>query len=106
MKILFIGDIVGKPGRRIVKERTADFAQEEGIDLVIANCENAAAGFGITPTLADELFKAGIDVLTTGNHAWDKREILPYLDAEPRINLETEWQVNLRKQRQVNLSNE
>ena len=85
MKILFIGDIVGKPGRRIVKERTADFAQEEGIDLVIANCENAAAGFGITPTLADELFKAGIDVLTTGNHAWDKREILPYLDAEPRI---------------------
>ena len=85
MKILFIGDIVGKPGRRIVKERTADFAQEEGIDLVIANCENAAAGFGITPALADELFKAGIDVLTTGNHVWDKREILSYLDAEPRI---------------------
>ena len=85
MKILFIGDIVGKPGRRIVKEHTADFAQQEDIDLVIANCENCAAGFGVTPALAEELLRAGIDVLTTGNHVWDKREIFSYLDSEPRI---------------------
>ncbi|MDA1312123.1 MAG: TIGR00282 family metallophosphoesterase [Acidobacteria bacterium] len=85
MKILFIGDIVGKPGRRIVKERTADFAQQEGVDLVVANCENAAAGFGITPSLAEELLPVGIDVLTTGNHVWDKKEILGYLDSQPRL---------------------
>ena len=85
MKILFIGDIVGKPGRRIVKERTADLAQEEGIDLVIANCENAAAGFGITPALAEELLPVGIDVLTTGNHVWDKKEILSYIETQPRL---------------------
>ena len=85
MKILFIGDIVGKPGRRVVKERTADLAQQEDIDLVIANCENSAAGFGVTPPLADELLHAGIDVLTSGNHIWDKREIISYLDSEPRI---------------------
>ncbi len=85
MKILFIGDIVGKPGRRIVKERTADLAQHEGIDLVIANCENAAAGFGITPSLVEELLPAGIDVLTTGNHVWDKKEILSYIETEPRL---------------------
>jgi len=85
MKILFIGDIVGKPGRRIVKERAAAFAQQEGVDLVIANCENAAAGFGVTAALAEELLGAGIEVLTTGNHIWDKKEILGYLDSQPRL---------------------
>ncbi len=78
MRILFIGDIFGRPGRTIVKERLPDLVREHGIDLVIANGENAAAGFGITPPLAEELFELGIDVITTGNHVWDKREIVDY----------------------------
>ena len=78
MKILFIGDIFGRPGRTIVKERLPELVRRHAIDLVIANCENAAAGFGITPPLAEELFDLGIDVMTTGNHVWDKREIIDY----------------------------
>ena len=85
MKILFIGDIVGKPGRRIVIEKLNGIINSYDIDLVIANCENAAAGFGITPSLADELFSAGAEVLTSGNHIWDKKEILPYLDSKVDI---------------------
>jgi metallophosphoesterase (TIGR00282 family) len=77
-KILFIGDVFGHPGRRITKERLPDLAQEFSPDVVIANGENAAAGFGITPALVDELFESGIDVLTSGNHIWDKKEIFPY----------------------------
>lgn len=78
MRILFIGDIFGRPGRTIVKDRLAGIVREHGIHLVIANGENAAAGFGITPPLAEELFEQGIDVITTGNHVWDKREIVEY----------------------------
>ena len=78
MNILFIGDIFGRPGRTIVKERLPELVRRHAIDLVIANCENAAAGFGITPSLAEELFDLGIDVMTTGNHVWDKREIIEY----------------------------
>lgn len=78
MNILFIGDIFGRPGRTIVKERLPQIVKENAIDLVIANGENAAAGFGITPPLAEELFDLGIDVMTTGNHVWDKREIIEY----------------------------
>jgi 2',3'-cyclic-nucleotide 2'-phosphodiesterase len=78
VRILFIGDIFGRPGRNIVKERLAGLVREFGIDLVIANGENAAAGFGITPPLAEDLFEMGIDVITTGNHIWDKREIIDY----------------------------
>jgi hypothetical protein len=78
LNILFIGDIFGRPGRTIVKNRLPGLRQQHGIDLVIANCENAAAGFGITPPLAEELFDLGIDVMTTGNHVWDKREIIEY----------------------------
>jgi metallophosphoesterase (TIGR00282 family) len=78
MNILFIGDIFGRPGRNIVKERLPELVREHSIGLVIANCENAAAGFGITPSLAEELFDLGIDVMTTGNHVWDKREIIEY----------------------------
>ena len=78
MNILFIGDIFGRPGRTIVKERLPELVRQHGADLVIANCENAAAGFGITPPLAEELFDLGIDVMTTGNHVWDKREIIDY----------------------------
>jgi 2',3'-cyclic-nucleotide 2'-phosphodiesterase len=79
VRILFIGDIFGRPGRTIVKERLPGLVRDHAIDLVIANGENAAAGFGITPSLAEELFELGIDVLTTGNHVWDKREIMDYL---------------------------
>ena len=78
MNILFIGDIFGRPGRTIVKERLPELVRRHSADLVLANCENAAAGFGITPSLAEELFDLGIDVMTTGNHVWDKREIIEY----------------------------
>ncbi len=78
MNILFIGDIFGRPGRTIVNDRLPGLRKEYAIDLVIANCENAAAGFGITPALAEELFDLDIDVMTTGNHIWDKREIIEY----------------------------
>jgi 2',3'-cyclic-nucleotide 2'-phosphodiesterase len=81
MQVLFIGDIFGRPGRNIVKERLPELVKQHSIDLVIANGENAAAGFGITPPLAEELFELGIDVITTGNHIWDKREIIDYFQA-------------------------
>ena len=80
MTILFIGDIFGSPGRRLVLSAARDLAKEHGAELVIANAENAAAGYGITPALADELLDAGIDVLTGGNHTFDRKEILPYLE--------------------------
>jgi hypothetical protein len=78
LNILFIGDIFGRPGRTIVKERLPELVQKYSVDLVIANGENSAAGFGITPPLAEELFEMGIEVMTTGNHVWDKREIIEY----------------------------
>jgi metallophosphoesterase (TIGR00282 family) len=81
MRILFIGDIFGKPGRTIVKDRLPGLVKDHSIDLVIANGENSAAGFGITPPLAEELFDLGIDVITTGNHIWDKREIIDYFES-------------------------
>lgn len=85
MNILFIGDIFASPGRRIVSEHLQQIVSEEKIQLAIANAENAAAGFGITPQLAEELFSLGLDVLTTGNHAWDKKEIYEYLPRQPRL---------------------
>jgi 2',3'-cyclic-nucleotide 2'-phosphodiesterase len=85
MRILFIGDIVGSPGRQIVQNRLADLVQQRQIDLVIANGENSASGFGITPRLADELLNSGIDVLTGGNHSWDRKEILEYMPHQPRL---------------------
>jgi metallophosphoesterase (TIGR00282 family) len=85
MKILFIGDTVGKAGRAIVHQYLKPLQEELDVDLTILNCENAAAGFGITPKIADELFDWGIDVLTSGNHIWDKKEILPYLSKNSRI---------------------
>lgn len=78
MRILFIGDIFGRPGRTIVNERLAGLVREHAIDLVIANGENAAAGFGITPPIAEDFFELGIDVITTGNHVWDKQELIDY----------------------------
>jgi 2',3'-cyclic-nucleotide 2'-phosphodiesterase len=85
MRILFIGDIVGSPGRQIVQDRLADIVEQKRIDLVIANGENAASGFGITPRLADELLSMGIEVLTGGNHSWDRKEILEYMPHQPRL---------------------
>ena len=85
MKILFVGDVVGKPGRRIVRERLHQIADQNEIDLAIVNCENAAAGYGITAKLAEELFDAGAHVLTSGNHVWDRKEILDYLPTNPRL---------------------
>src|SRR5271169_3880315 len=85
MKILFIGDIVGSPGREIVTGRLADIVQTRQIDLVIANGENSASGFGITPRIAEQLFAAGIEVLTGGNHIWDRKEIVDYLPSHPRL---------------------
>jgi hypothetical protein len=83
MRILFIGDIFGSPGRSIVSELLSGIRQREQTDLVIANCENAAGGFGVTPQIADDLLDLGIDVLTSGNHIWDKREIYDYLARTP-----------------------
>ena len=85
MRILFIGDIVGSPGRDIVQARLAELVREHSADLVIANGENAASGFGITPRLAEGLFNAGIEVITGGNHSWDRREIFEYIPSEPRL---------------------
>src|SRR5882724_5105786 len=85
MRVLFVGDIVGSPGRQIVRDRLADIVAQRQIDLVIANGENSASGFGITPRLAEELLKMGIDVLTGGNHSWDRKEILEFMPHEPRL---------------------
>ncbi|HEX2713531.1 MAG TPA: TIGR00282 family metallophosphoesterase [Candidatus Acidoferrales bacterium] len=85
MRVLFIGDIVGAPGRQILAERLADIVAQHQLDLVIANCENAASGFGITPRLAEGLFTAGVDVLSSGNHIWARKEILDYFPQQPRL---------------------
>jgi metallophosphoesterase (TIGR00282 family) len=85
MNILFIGDIFGSPGRRIVADHLRDIVETNRIDLAIANAENAAGGFGITPSIAEDLLALGLDVLTSGNHIWDKREITDYLDRQPRL---------------------
>ena len=85
MNLLFIGDVFASPGRRAVAECLSEIVTAERIDLVVANGENAAGGFGITPLVAEELFTMGVDVLTTGNHIWDKREIYDYLDRQPRL---------------------
>ncbi len=85
LRVLLLGDICGRPGRDIVKEMLPVIRQEYNPDLVIANGENAAGGFGLTEKVAEELFGLGIDVLTSGNHIWDKKEIYPYLDLTPRL---------------------
>jgi metallophosphoesterase (TIGR00282 family) len=85
MRVLFIGDIVGAPGRQIVRDRLADLVEHQHIDLVIANGENSASGFGITPRIAEELFQYGIEVITGGNHSWDRKEIFEFMPHEPRL---------------------
>jgi len=83
MRIGFIGDVVGRPGRALIKEHLQDLRENYGFDCVIANTENASHGFGITVKNAQELFSAGIDLMTGGNHTWDKKEIIPALDSMP-----------------------
>jgi metallophosphoesterase (TIGR00282 family) len=85
MNILFIGDIFASPGRNIVAQHLQRLISEDKIDLAIANAENSAGGFGITPLIAEELFGMGLDVLTTGNHIWDKKEIYDYFPRQPRL---------------------
>src|SRR5258708_35819172 len=85
MNILFIGDIFASPGRNIVARHLQDIISEEKIDLAIANAENSAGGFGITPLIAQELFSMGLEVLTTGNHIWDKNGLFDYLPRELRL---------------------
>lgn len=85
MRILFLGDIVGRPGRCAVERLLSDVQQKYQSDLVIANGENAAGGNGITEKIADQLFSAGIDVLTMGNHVWDRKEVFDFIDHEDRI---------------------
>src|SRR5919199_2287156 len=85
MRILFIGDIVGRPGRDLVRAGLAALVELHDADLVIANAENAAAGFGITREIGDQLLELGVDVITSGNHIWDKKEALDYIGAEPRL---------------------
>jgi len=85
VRVLFIGDVVGQPGRRVVAALLPALRQELGLDVVIANGENVAAGRGLTLRTAKELFEAGVDVLTSGNHIWDQREIIEQLDGEAPI---------------------
>ena len=85
MRILFIGDIVGEPGRRAVEGLVPKIKKRERIEFVIGNAENVAGGSGVTPALAEELFKAGVDVLTSGDHIWKRKEIIEYIDSNGRL---------------------
>ena len=85
MNILFIGDIFASTGRKLVTEHLAQIIAEEKIQFAIANAENSAGGFGITPVIAEDLLSLGLDVLTSGNHIWDKKEIFEYLPHQPRL---------------------
>lgn len=95
MNILFIGDIFGRPGRRMVLNHVKKLQTEFAVDLTIANIENAAAGFGVTPKICDEMLAAGVDVLTSGNHVWDKAEVYGYLSQQPRLLRPANYKVSL-----------
>jgi metallophosphoesterase (TIGR00282 family) len=85
LRILFLGDIVGEPGRKAVIDSVQKFKEERGVDFVIVNGENSANGRGITPKISIDLLRAGVAVITSGDHIWDQKEILPYLPTEPRL---------------------
>jgi metallophosphoesterase (TIGR00282 family) len=85
MRLLFCGDVVGRPGRDVVTAHIPRLRRDLALDFVVANGENAAHGFGITDKICEELYGAGVDVITTGNHVWDKREIIPYIGSDPRL---------------------
>src|SRR6185503_5825993 len=84
-RVLLTGDTVSRAGRRVLEERLYDLRRQREIDFVVSNVENAAGGFSITPRIANELFAAGVDVMTSGNHIFDKREVLDYIETEPRL---------------------
>ena len=85
MKILFVGDLVGRAGRSVLKKQLPRIKETHEIDFTIANVENAAGGFGLTPDLGDEILNLGVDVMTSGNHIWDRKEIYDYFPREPRL---------------------
>jgi metallophosphoesterase (TIGR00282 family) len=85
LRILMVGDVVGKPGRKATSVLLPELREKHGIDLIVANGENAAGGIGLTPETAQELFQAGVDVITSGNHIWHHKEIIPYIENEPRV---------------------
>lgn len=85
IRVLLTGDTMARAGRRVLEERLHDLRAGREIDFVVSNVENAAAGFSITPRIAEELFAAGVDVMTSGNHIYDKKEILEYIEREPRL---------------------
>jgi len=85
MNVLLIGDIIGKPGRQLLEMFLPSLIEEHNLDLVIANAENAAHGFGVTPETADQLYRTGVNILTSGNHIWDKKEVFEYISKEFRL---------------------
>src|SRR5229473_1631627 len=85
MKLLLIGDVVGKPGRTALLDRLQDLKEQHAIDFTVMNAENVAGGFSITAAIAEHLFSAGIDVMTSGNHIFDKHEVIDYIDKQPRL---------------------
>jgi metallophosphoesterase (TIGR00282 family) len=85
MQVLFVGDIFGKSGREIARRAIPALVEQRGIDFVIANVENSAAGFGVTADVAETILGYGVDVMTSGNHVWDKKEVLEYIPREPRL---------------------
>lgn len=85
MRILILGDVVGRPGRRAIRDLVPPLVDEEGIDLVVANAENAAGGMGVDVKSAEDLFSGGVDILTSGNHIWRKKEVYGYLETQPRL---------------------
>src|SRR5436853_3426576 len=85
MKVIAIGDVVGRPGRTILCESAARLKDQYEAEFLIANVENAASGVGITPVIADEILEAGVDVMTSGNHIFDKKEVVPYIQSQPRL---------------------
>ena len=85
LKLLFLGDIVGEPGRRAVIDLVPRFKEQRGVDFVVVNGENAANGRGITPKIAIDLLRSGVAVITSGDHIWDQKEVIPYIDSEPRL---------------------
>ena len=85
IRLLFLGDIVGEPGRRAVIDNVKRFREECGVDFIVVNGENSANGRGITPKISIDLLRAGVAVITTGDHIWDQKEVVSYLDTEPRL---------------------
>jgi len=95
MNLLFIGDIYASTGRNLVAQHLPELQARHGVQLTIANAENSAGGFGVTPQIADEMFSYGVDAITTGNHVWDKRDFHEYLDRCPRVTRPANYPADL-----------